>query len=324
MIVDALLTRWASGWSEVNRPDAIAVHGRREGFLSLGAVASRDEMTTIATQQLAVFGDPRTEIAADLVPVGNNDTPYVGFDMGDRILVPDLPGRSLSRERVKAITVAVDNDTGVVSYAPELRDPLLDERERFEDNLNKMTHGTLGGDSKVASPASYVSSIASIGTPAVAPAGIPTLVVGGYQVVAAGSSVFLSSFSTTSFLNGADQMFTIGSNTDADGNPMGTVTASSGLVVFVAHYAQWRYVANPGQMSSSIGFGTWGDQYDLGPFDTTGTTLGYSGDRMWWTGAYSHQLYRGSVQYLAAGGTAEVEWQTTFMVIGRYTPAGCA
>lgn len=171
----------------MTRPDAITAYGRKEAFLALGAVQARDEMTTVSTQQLAIFGDPRTEIAADLEHVDDTDTPYVAFGIGDRVTVPDIPGRGPSLERVTSITVAVD-ENGHVTYAPELRDPLLDERERFVETVTKMANGSLGGDSKVATPAAFVSSTSGVpmGAAAAPPSagGAPgTLTFIGYEHV---------------------------------------------------------------------------------------------------------------------------------------------
>lgn len=151
MIVTALLVKWSNGWHEIARPAAIAAHGRKEGLLGLGAVQSLAEVATVAGRQLEIFGDPRTEIACDLAPVDAGDTPYVAFGVGDTVMVPDVGGRPPSRERVQAITVAMDDD-GIVTYAPELRDALLDERERFAEAITKMANGTLGGESKVGTP----------------------------------------------------------------------------------------------------------------------------------------------------------------------------
>jgi hypothetical protein len=178
VIVTSLLVRWNNGWSEVTRPDAIAAHGRKEAFLALGAVQARDEMTTVSTRQLAIFGDPRTEIAADLEHVDESDTPYVAFGVGDRVTVPDIPGHSPSLERVTSITVAVD-ENGHVTYAPELRDNLLTERERFAETVTKMANGSLGGDSRVATPAAFVPSTAPppMATPATSVGGFGPMVI---------------------------------------------------------------------------------------------------------------------------------------------------
>lgn len=158
MITTALLVRWAGGWHEVTRPASITAHGRKEAALGLGASQSVAEVETVAGQQLAIFGDPRTEIAGDYAPRSDSELPFVAFGTADRIAVPDMPPRPPANQRVQAITATMD-DEGVVTYAIELADVLLSERERFDETLKKMANGTLGGDSKVAQPVGAVASV---------------------------------------------------------------------------------------------------------------------------------------------------------------------
>lgn len=155
MITTALLVRWANGFHDVTSAAGVAAHGRKEAALGLGAAQDINEVNTVANQQLAYFADPRTEIAGDLFPLDATDTPYLAFVVADRVKVPDLPGRPASNERIQALTVTQDED-GRVTYAVELRDVLLDEREKFADTLTKMANGTLGGDSRVAQPISTI------------------------------------------------------------------------------------------------------------------------------------------------------------------------
>ena len=154
MIVTSLLVRWGGGWHDVTSPSAVARHGRIEAALGLGASSSLAEVETVANQQLAIFGDPRTEIPVDLFPRTDDDRPLVAFSTADRVTVPDRTGAPVL-ERVQAITATMDGD-GRVTYAVDLRDVLLDEQERFAETLAKMANGTLGGDSKVAQPTSQV------------------------------------------------------------------------------------------------------------------------------------------------------------------------
>lgn len=157
MIVTALLVRWTEGWHEVINAAGIAATGRKEGMLGLGAVTSLTEVETVTKEQLNYFADPRTEIGADVAPIGTADTPFVAYRTGDSIVVPDLPGRPASAQRVQAITATM-NDDGRVTYAVELNDVLLDERERFAETLTKMANGTLGGWSKVGQPVSGIGA----------------------------------------------------------------------------------------------------------------------------------------------------------------------
>jgi hypothetical protein len=140
------LVRWAGGWSQVGSP----VPTGREVLLGLGALQVEDEMLRVSQAQLADFADPRTEIAADVVPMGLADLPVVAFGVGDFITVPDFDGTP-TVERVISIGGTLD-ENGRLSWAVDLKDRLLDERERTEQALKKMINGTLRGASKVATP----------------------------------------------------------------------------------------------------------------------------------------------------------------------------
>lgn len=153
MATNAFLIRYANGWHEATSPTSITAHGRREGFLSLGAIAAIREAEAIAAQHFAVFGDTRTQITATQDPIGDSETPYVhtAYVPGATVVVPDVNG-SPTAEPVKAITVTEDDD-GNLLFSPELGDFILDAEQRFDVQVKKMTDGTLGGYSPQASPA---------------------------------------------------------------------------------------------------------------------------------------------------------------------------
>lgn len=155
-MINAFLVRWFGGWAEVRDDAAIAASGRTEALLGLGAVQSVAEVDRVARKQLAVYADVRTQIRAGLAPRDEADTPYLSFLVGDTVLVPDETGTA-TRERVIALTVAQDDATGDITFAPELKDVLLSQAERAEQTLKKMADGTVRGDSKVATPASQVA-----------------------------------------------------------------------------------------------------------------------------------------------------------------------
>lgn len=150
MAVNALLVRWMDGWREVLRQSSIDVIGRREAFLSMGAVQTTEEVDRVANMQLDVVANPRTAIATDLAPMGQPDRPYRAFNVGDTITVPDY-GTGTSSQRVRALTGAED-DYGEITYSPELGDLILEEQERTLQAVKKMSDGTLEGDSPVAQP----------------------------------------------------------------------------------------------------------------------------------------------------------------------------
>lgn len=151
MIVTALLVRWMGGWHDVTDAEAVTRWGRKEAMLGLGAVEELSEVETVSREQLVIFGDPLTEISCDTFPVGEPDTPYIAYRPGDTVTVPSRVGLPPAPERVQSITVTMDDD-GRVTYATELRHVLMDERERFAENLTKLANGSIGGYSKVAQP----------------------------------------------------------------------------------------------------------------------------------------------------------------------------
>ena len=123
MAINALLCRWNDGWREVLHPGSIAAIGRREAFLSLGAIETVEEVDRVAGMQLTVVAFPRTAIATDLAPMGDADRPYFAFNVGDTIGVPDYGTGTIS-QRVRALTGSED-DNGEITYSPELGDLIL-------------------------------------------------------------------------------------------------------------------------------------------------------------------------------------------------------
>jgi hypothetical protein len=156
MPVNALLVRWNGGWREVLAPNSIATFGRREALLGLGALQSPQEVDRVAGQQLAIFGDNRMAIAADVNPIDQTDRPYRGWNVGDTVTVPAYAGGTIS-QRIRAITGAED-DNGEITYSPELGDLILEAQERELLAIKKMADGTLDGESPVATPVSLVTS----------------------------------------------------------------------------------------------------------------------------------------------------------------------
>lgn len=183
MIVNTLLIRWAGGWREVAVAESTTTHGRREALLGLGALQSTAEVDRVAAGQFAVYANPRTEINIDLAEVDDDDRPYFGFGVGDTINVPDIDG-TMAAERVVGLTASLDDD-GRVTYAPDLKDVILTAQERARQNDQKMTAGSLGGDSKVAQPAAL--AVAPPPSPRPAPSaaasGPPTASLAGLQTL---------------------------------------------------------------------------------------------------------------------------------------------
>lgn len=200
-MINALLIRWANGWREVVAPASVALHGRREALLGLGAVGSTGEVDRLGARQLATYADARTEITAEVHPASDGDRPYVAFAVGDTITVPALDGGTAA-ERVVALTVSVD-ENGTVGYAPELKDVLLEADERVEQAIKKMADGTLRGQSKIATPVGQpttkpvpVRPVVNLGAPGptATGAGTPGLFLSGAPGVANGTQTPLEPY----------------------------------------------------------------------------------------------------------------------------------
>lgn len=151
MGANALLVRWVGGWHEV-ADEAPTV--RREAVLGLGASQSIAEVERIAADQLAVYREPRRQVSVGLQPSSENETPYLGFTIGDTCVVPDEAADQWA-ERLVAVTVAMDAD-GRISYAPEFADVIASNVERWEQALKKFSNGTMRGDSKAATPVANI------------------------------------------------------------------------------------------------------------------------------------------------------------------------
>lgn len=150
MPTNVLLVRWSGGWHEVADAVSEATNGRREAMLSLGATQSVDEVARIGAQHLSLFGRVRSQITAAIDPISDSDTPYVSYTPGDTVTVPDVDGTPVA-ERVIAISMQQDED-GVVTFVPQFKDLILEEEERFDLSIKKMSNGTFGGSSPAVSP----------------------------------------------------------------------------------------------------------------------------------------------------------------------------
>jgi hypothetical protein len=155
-VINALLVRWSNGWHEI--AVAPGAGGRCEAMLGLGAVQSISELERVAGQQLGIYAQTRVAIAADFTPRDATELPYLSYGVGDVITVPAMAGGT-AQERLISLTVNEDDD-GMVTFAPEMKDVLLSRAEKFDQAIKKMSDGTLGGTSKVAQPASTITTSA--------------------------------------------------------------------------------------------------------------------------------------------------------------------
>ena len=108
MIANALLIRWNDGWLERTNPQSIADRGRREALLGLGAAPSIGEVDRVADGHLSVFARDRTSAAADVDPLTEDDTPYLGYRVGDSVQIPGRFNVGAETQRVIAMTCTED------------------------------------------------------------------------------------------------------------------------------------------------------------------------------------------------------------------------
>lgn len=173
-LINALLVRYAKGYTFVEDASSIATHGRREGYVTLGMAQSGHEATTIAVALLATKAQPADAVLAEVEPTGNTDKPYWAFNVGDYVILPTAAGPG-SLYRTRAITVDED-EMGDVAFHPEFG-TLADEFEiRLERWLKRLSNGALGGTIESATPASSASGIESSRT---RPKELPPFSIGG-------------------------------------------------------------------------------------------------------------------------------------------------
>lgn len=152
MIVNALLVSWSDGMFEISSASSIAAFGRREYMLELGSVGSEDEARVKAAAEIERLAAGELEFAAEIAPVYNGDTPYLGFGVGDAIQVPNSTGE-LVFKRLTSVAVNEDED-GELGWQLELGNVILTAEERHQVALDKANIGSLRGNSVVATPPS--------------------------------------------------------------------------------------------------------------------------------------------------------------------------
>lgn len=146
MPTTALLVRYNGGWTAVEDTAAVALYGRIEATLHLGAIQTEAEAVRVATRELAYLTDVRTQFTVtqdDDTATTLANFPYLAYKPGDTFNVPDTD-LTATAERVFAVTIEED-DNGELTAVPELKDLILDAAERFEQDIRKMNLGALGG-----------------------------------------------------------------------------------------------------------------------------------------------------------------------------------
>lgn len=113
--VTALLVRDDDGWREHRRDAAIAQHGRREDFLSVGDATSVDQSGRVAETVFDLHADGLETVQVetiDAAPVG-----WLDYGVGDVVWLTGRLG-GLVRVRVMSIELVVDDTTGHLTFKP--------------------------------------------------------------------------------------------------------------------------------------------------------------------------------------------------------------
>jgi len=151
-ISNALLVRFGDGYHEVIDQDSINAHGRKEGFLQLGAAQTEEDVDRICEALFERLGWAQVATTMAIDPTLAGDVPNIDFRKGDYLPAPDETGGT-SSQRVRAVTTTVEPETGKLIHVIELRDAIEEETERLERWLKRLANGALGGTTNQPSPA---------------------------------------------------------------------------------------------------------------------------------------------------------------------------
>lgn len=111
------LVRSKDGWGQERRNDTGAL-GRRETYIEVGTAKSVATAKTVAGRMLRRLGrQVVTASTVEAIPVGVA-VPYVGFQVGDVVSIPEPTGAGFVRARV--LSLSLIDQGGTVTYQPEL------------------------------------------------------------------------------------------------------------------------------------------------------------------------------------------------------------
>lgn len=197
MTVNVFLVRWSGGFREVAHSSA-GSSTRREAFLSLNA-QSEAEVDRVAGALLDRLWEPTEMVRARVEPTDASDQPYTGYITGDYLTASNSSGDATS-QRVRVISVEEDED-GEVSFAPELRDRVLENEDRVLRAIKRMANGSVQGRTDVASPSGRIDSGQQAAQPAAATVGSTFIVQ-----AAAAQNIPTATFTLLQFAGGAKTM----------------------------------------------------------------------------------------------------------------------
>lgn len=155
-----MLVRYDGGYTEVTDPASIAANGRYEAYLEIGGVQSLDDAKSIATIVMDATKGAQVSTAARVVPPAGAAVPFIDFDPGDIISVPDETG-AVADARVMGVTVSGDEENRAI-FDIEFRNFVVERQSEIERLVRRRVAGALNGRTETTSPATPASRIENI------------------------------------------------------------------------------------------------------------------------------------------------------------------
>lgn len=113
------LVRTRDGWLRTAKDTLRTANGWRETFLEYGSTRSDEVARTQAQRHLARTGKTQVVASGVDVAITAGATPYVDFNVGDLVSVPEASGNgTLSKARV--LSISLSESGGALQFAPEL------------------------------------------------------------------------------------------------------------------------------------------------------------------------------------------------------------
>lgn len=131
-----MLVSYAGGWHRRTRESSVDLYGRIRVKLGLGSLNSIAEVERWADSQLDIFGDPREQVTAGVLPRDASEDAYLALKTGDYATVTNSDGDP-ALERLLEIGISEDEDGNAVP-AFTFKDVVLEDQERFALALKKM------------------------------------------------------------------------------------------------------------------------------------------------------------------------------------------
>ena len=113
------LVRSQDGWLQAAQETLRSTNGRRETFLEYGSTESEDVAKAQALRVLARTGKSQVVANSVDVAVTTGAVPYVNFDVGDTVSIPD-PAGSGGLGQARVLSISLEEEGGGVRFSPEL------------------------------------------------------------------------------------------------------------------------------------------------------------------------------------------------------------